>query len=120
MARGSAYAKARCDLCGKPIAVSYMVGHRRKMHGIRGGRTGRLRRTAEEMSLTTDKAVAQAKRQMLMAQAQADEVASHALVNSHRNEFHPPSKEQTMTITVLPFFVGQLPDGRRFMGELID
>ena len=43
-------ARLVCDICNRSYGAKYLTTHRRKEHGIRGGHTGIVRRTAEEMN----------------------------------------------------------------------
>jgi hypothetical protein len=36
--------KVTCDVCGKPFVIGYIGTHKRKQHGIAGGRSGKARR----------------------------------------------------------------------------
>ena len=34
--------KVNCDVCNKPFVVGYIATHKRRQHGVYGGRSGRV------------------------------------------------------------------------------
>lgn len=50
--------RADCDICGKNYSVKHLYSHRRKVHGIFGGRTGVTRKPYKRRKKTMEMEVA--------------------------------------------------------------